>query len=235
MQQPSACTNCGTNIPVEARFCRACGQRSARFDESSVTEETTRLLETPARPASFDQHVDEQAGPLAQATSHLPSQPKETSRSLQTKSKSPQWVLIGSLLVMAFMLTTLFIVFAKRQSKRAIVAPPAVTRPELPPIPPPPLPPRGSTEGTSINRALIYPGAETTMEVTDAEEGNVLQLRTSDSLDKVVDWYTAKLKPRKVVRMKKPAPQVILEADETNVVINENGDGTTIILTQGDD
>ncbi len=70
------------------------------------------------------------------------------------------------------------------------------------------------------------------MEITGEDEGHVLQLRTSDSLDKVVDWYIEKLKPTKVVRMKERTPQVILEADETNVVINENGDGTTIMLTQ---
>jgi hypothetical protein len=148
-------------------------------------------------------------------------------------------VLIGSLLVIVFLLTTLFIVFKNRSSKRTVTSPPAVTRPELPSVPqppqPPPLQPQGSTEGTSINRALIYPGARTVMEITGEDEGHVLQLRTSDSLDKVVDWYIGKLKPAKVVRMKEPAPQVMLEADETNVIINENGDETTIMLTQDGD
>jgi hypothetical protein len=203
-----------------------------------VTEGTTRLLETPERSASFDQNVYEQHGPLAQATSRIPPQANETSRSLQANRKSPQWVMIGSLLVIIFLLTTLFIVFKNRSSRRTVTSPPAVTRPDLPPVPPqppPPLQPRGSAEGTGINRALIYPGARTVMEITGENEGHVLQLRTSDSLDKVVDWYIEKLKPEKVVRMKEPAPQVVLEADETNVLINENGDETTIMLTQDGD
>jgi hypothetical protein len=204
-----------------------------------VTEGTTRILETPERPASFDQNAYEQHGSLAQATSSIPSQANQTSRSLQTNRKAPQWVLIGSLLVMAFMLTTLFIVLANRHSRKTTVSPPVVTRPELPAIPPPPpqppLPPRGSTEGTSINRALVYPGAKTTMEITGEDEGGVLQLQTSDSFDKVVDWYTEKLKPKSVIRMKDPTSRVILEAGGMSVIINANGDGTTIMLTQGDD
>jgi hypothetical protein len=200
-----------------------------------VTEGTTRLLETPERPASFDPNLYEQHGPMAQATSRIPPQANETSRSLQANRKSSQWVLIGSLLIIVFLLTTLFIVFASRSSKRTVTSPPAVTRPELPPIPQPPQPPRGSTEGTSFNSALIYPGAKTIMEITGEDEGNVLQLRTSDSFDKVVDWYTEKLKPGSVVRIKEPTSRVILGADEMSVIINAEGDGTTIMLTQGGD
>lgn len=202
-----------------------------------MTEGTTRLLETPERPAPFDQGVHEQPGNLAHATSRIPSQANQTGRSLQANGKSPQQVLIGSLIVIALMLTTLFIVLTNRHSRRTTVSPPAVTSPELPaiPPPPPPLPPRGSTEGTSINRALIYPGAKTTMEITGTDEDHLLQLQTSDSFDKVVSWYTEKLKPKSVLRMKDPSSRVILGTDEMNVIINENGNGTTIMLTQGDD
>jgi hypothetical protein len=206
------------------------------LDAESVTEGTTRLLETPERPAAFDQHVYEQPGSLAQATSHLPSQANQTSRSLEANRKSPQWVLIGSLLVVVFMLTTLVIVLTNRHSTRTTVTPPVVTRPELPSIPPPqppPLPPGDSTQGTSINRAFVYPGAETTMEVTDVDEGDVLQLQTLDSFDKVVDWYMAKLKPTKVVRV--PSSNVVLEAGEMKAIITANGNGTTIMLTRGAD
>ena len=205
-----------------------------------MTEGTTRLLETPERPAaSFDPHVYEQPGSLAQPTSRMPSQANETSRSLEVSRKSPQWVLIGSILIAVIALTALFVILLNRPSTTTPVSPPAVTRPELPPIPPPPpVPPPGSTQGTTINRAFVYPGAETTMEVTSADEGNVLQLQTSDSFDKVVDWYTAKLKPTKVVRTKDPTSNVtnvILEAGELKAIITANGNGTTIMLAQEDE
>jgi ribosomal protein L40E len=241
MQPTTACTNCGADIPSEARFCRACGQRSVRLDANSVTEGTTRLLETPERPASsFDQHIYEQPGGLAQPTSRIPSQANETSRSLEVSRKSPQWVLIGSILIAVIALTALFVILLNRPSTPTTVSPPAVTRPEQPPIPPPPppMPPQGSTQGTTINRAFVYPGAETTMEVTSADEGNVIQLQTSDSFDKVVDWYTEKLKPTKVVRSKDPTSNdinIILEAGELKAIINTNGGKTTIMLAQEGD
>lgn len=238
MQQTSACTNCGADIPIEARFCRACGQRSVRLEANSVTEGTTRLLETPERPAvSFDQNVYEQPGSLAQPTTRIPAQANETNRSLELSRKSPQWVLIGSILIAVIALTALFVTLLNRSSTTT-VSPPAVIRPEQPTVPPPPpptMPPRGSTQGTTINRAFLYPGAETTMEVTSADEGNVLQLQTSDSFDKVVDWYTTKLKPTNVVRTKNPTSNVvnvILEAGELKAIITANGNVTTIMLAQ---
>lgn len=240
MQQTSACTNCGAEIPLEARFCRACGHRSVRLEADSVTEGTTRLLETPERPTSFGQNVFEQPGGLAQPTTRIPSQVNETSRSLEVSRKSPQWMLIGSILIAVIALTTLVIVLANRSSTTT-VSPPAVSRPEVPTIPQPPqppIPPRGNTQGTTIDRAFIYPGAETTMEVISPEEGTVLQLQTSDSADKVVDWYTEKLKPTKVVRSKDSSSNgvsVVLEAGELKAIINTNGNGTTIMLAQGDD
>ncbi len=203
-----------------------------------MTEGTTRLLETPERPASsFDPNVYEQPGSLAQPTTRIPSQANETSRSLEVSRKSPQWMLIGSILVAVIALATLVIVLTNRASTTT-VSPPAVTRPELPTVPQPPqppVPPRGSTQGTIINRAFVYPGAEITMEVISADEGNVLQLQTSDSFDKVVNWYTEKLKPTNVVRLKDPTSQVILAADELKAIIRANGSGTTIMLTEGDE
>ncbi|HJU56473.1 MAG TPA: zinc ribbon domain-containing protein, partial [Pyrinomonadaceae bacterium] len=70
------CTSCGAEIPAEARFCRSCGQPSARFNRESVTEGTTRLLETPERPQPQPpaQEVYERPGELAQATNRLPPQ-----------------------------------------------------------------------------------------------------------------------------------------------------------------
>lgn len=200
-----------------------------------MTEGTTRLLETPERPASFDQHVYEQPGNLAQATTRIPPQANQTSRSLEPTGKSPKGVLTGALIVAILMLTTLFIVLANRSPSTRVTSPPAVTRPELPPIPQPPSPPGGGTQETSINPAFIYPGAQTTMEITDAAEGKMLQLKTSDSFDKVVSWYMAKLKPKNVVKVQQPNLSAVLQGDEMTAIINAKEDGTTIMLTDGDD
>lgn len=235
MQPTSICTTCGAELPVEARFCRNCGQRSSRFDPASVTEGTTRLLETPERPSPspFNQNVYEHPGHLAHATSRIHPQDNPTSRNLETtQTTSGRWMMFGliAFATIALVLTGLLITLRNRTA--ATVTPPVVTRPGVPPIHPPP-PPVGIAQGTGISHELIYPGAQTTMEITDASEGDVLQLQTSDSLDKVASWYMEKLKPSKVVRM--PGTNVILEADEMKAIITAKGDGTSILLKQGDD
>ena len=66
----------------EARFCRRCGQASAQFKSESVTEGTTRILETPESNKIFGQEFYEQHGSLAQQTSRISPQANQTVRSL---------------------------------------------------------------------------------------------------------------------------------------------------------
>lgn len=145
-------------------------------------------------------------------------------------------MLTGALLVVILMLTTVAIVLWYRSSgTTSIVSPPAVTGPDLPPVQPqPPLPP-DAPEGTKINPEFIYPGAQKTMELADAQEGNMIQLQTSDSLDKVVKWYTEKLRPTSVIKQANEHSQsVVLATKEMAAIINANDAGTTIMLTAGD-
>jgi ribosomal protein L40E len=239
MQQIPVCTSCGAEIPSGARFCRICGQRSTQFNSGSVTEGTTRLLDTPEPNAPFGQNAYEHHGSLAQPTSRILPEANPTSRSLETNPRPQNWALIGTIVAatIALILTALFITLRNRSETTP--SPPAVTRPGVQPIqiPPPPAPPRGLPQGNtgSISREFVYPGAETTMEVTDVSEGSVLQLQTSDSLDQVVSWYTEKLKPTKVMRATIPSPSVILEAGEMKAIINTDGGKTVIMLAQGED
>lgn len=202
-----------------------------------MTEETTRLLETPEPPrAPFEQNVYEHPGSLAQPTSRISPQAVPTNRNLDTTRKPTNWVLVGSLLFasLALIATVLFLTLRNRTA--TTVAPPVVVKPQVPPVNPPPIPPipqpPGTTQGGAISKAYVYPGAETTMEITDATEGNVLQLHTSDSLDKVVAWYTEKLKPTQTI--KQPS-NVILGGGGLTAIINGDDDGTNIMLTHGED
>ena len=62
-------------------------------------------------------------------------------------------------------------------------------------------------------------------------EGNVLQLATRDPVEKVVDWYVEKLKPKKHVEI--PGGSAVLEADGVTAVITGSDEGTSIIIKQG--
>ena len=60
----------------------------------------------------------------------------------------------------------------------------------------------------------------------------VVQLRTSDSVRKVADWYMARLKITKKVEI---AGQTILKAGDIGVMIFGGDDGAQILITRGDD
>jgi len=222
----------------DARFCRKCGKPSTRFAAESVTEGTTRILETPEASKVFGQEFYEQHGSLAQPTTRIPPQANQTARNLAVaEPKRQNWALIGALLFVGCALLATILFFALRGNPTPVASTPIVIRPQIPPIPPPhppALPPVTSQPGTSfISSEYLYPGAEKLMETTSSE-GSVVQLKTSDSFDKVVNWYEGKLKPSNIVKQKAGDKlQMILNAPPMNAVISEDKAGDVkIILNQ---
>lgn len=70
------------------------------------------------------------------------------------------------------------------------------------------------------------------MEMTRGVEGSIRQLRTKDSVEKVVAWYTGKLKPLKTVKTEGSA---ILNGNDATVVITVEDGDTMILLKEGID
>jgi ribosomal protein L40E len=239
MQQTTICTSCGTEIASEARFCRRCGQASAQFKTESVTEGTTRLLETPEPNKPFGQEFYEQHGNLAQQTIPLPPQANQTARSLTAETNPRNWLLFSTILFACVALIAIVLLFTMRNRSAPASFPPVGTKPNIPPVhppPQPPLPPQTGGQGNStISHDLVYPGAETIMETSSEDGGSALQLRTTDSIDKVADWYMAKLKPTNIVKENKGGARVILVTDQMQAVITAQGSETLIILHQGND
>jgi hypothetical protein len=114
--------------------------------------------------------------------------------------------------------------------------PPVVVLPEtgLPAPPAPPAPPpvgEPPAAGTSVATSeLMYPGAETVMDMKSSRD-NFLELRSNDPLDKVVDWYVAKLKPSETLRS--GSTEAILRVGRTSVIISTRGKATDILIKQG--
>lgn len=98
--------------------------------------------------------------------------------------------------------------------------------PPLPPVPPAEPPASGPTVPTT---ELMYPGAETVMDMKTGRE-SLLELRTGDPLDKVVDWYMTKLKGAETIRT--PGREAILRSGKTSVIISGRGNNTDILLKQ---
>jgi hypothetical protein len=218
----------------DARFCRKCGKPSTRLASESVTEGTTRILETPEASKVFGQEFYEQHGSLAQPTTPIPPQANQTERNLAVaEPKRQNWALIASLIFVGCALLATILFFALRGSSTA--APSVVIKREIPPVPQPPhpptLPPMTAQPTSAISAEYLYPGAEKLMETISSNEGNVVQLKTSDSFDKVVNWYEEKLRPTNIVKQKAgDESQVILNAPPMNAVITEDNSGDVKII-----
>lgn len=99
---------------------------------------------------------------------------------------------------------------------------------EPPVAPEPPQPPM---VGKGNGSALIYPGADVTMEMT-RKDGSVRTLRTTDSVDKVIAWYTEKLKPETIQKTK---DATVLSGTKTTAVISSEEGETNVVLSEGID
>ena len=110
----------------------------------------------------------------------------------------------------------------------AIPAPPTAPTPPTPPAPPG-VPPIG---GAVEIESLIYPGAERVMTI-NAQGKGVVQLRTRDAITKVLEWYTTRLNPTKIVNL--PGGSAVLRAGDAAVVITAGEDETNITVSRGGD
>ena len=78
------------------------------------------------------------------------------------------------------------------------------------------------------NDALfVYPGAQTVVDTTTAD-GRAIQLRTPDSLDKVVEWYTAHLKPAKTMQLTQST--VVMKNGGVTVTLGVEDNMTYILI-----
>lgn len=238
----AACTNCGAALVMGAKFCRQCGRLVEDVRAQSVTEATTRTLHTPpglgAQPTDFI--GSQPTGAAYLAPNEVPPPPAYNTNSLEPRGRKRNVWLISSMvaLVLASLIAFGIILYFKTRTSATTKVPvpkqPTVDLPGIPPPPPPPVPKSstGPSGATAINPDFIYPGAATTMELTSANGESLLQLRTKDSYEKVLDWYVAKLKP---VRTVKGPQNAVLKSDKIMAILNGTGDGTNIMLKETSD
>jgi hypothetical protein len=236
MSHITSCARCGAEIAAGSRFCRRCGQPApVAARESSVLEAETRIFTTPSTAhATPTQHINSPpTGPAYMSPGQMSTPPAAQTKPLETSGATTRWALIGLLLIL-LIIPVAFAVVMILESRNSPTQPPVVTVPEIPPPPPPPPPPTARGGSSATDNPLVYPGAETVMEMTGEEEGRVLQLRTGDPLDKVVQWYVEKVKPTSTI--KTPGENVtVLRGEGINVVITGGGSQTEIIIRQGRD
>lgn len=245
------CTNCGAEISPGTKFCRRCGQPS--LDTASVSEATTRVFEATAeRKASPTESWNAQPtgpaylSPNARAAAPTPPPLDATTKGLEPTrdQKHKIWLAVSimSVIIAIFVAVAIGTMLKVRNAVATQAPPPpVVARPEtgLPAPPAPPAPPalppieEPPAAGTSVATSeLMYPGAETVMDMKSSRD-SFLELRSTDPLDKVVDWYTTKLKPSDIIKNGTRGTEAILRAGRTSVIISARGSGTDILIKQG--
>lgn len=218
------CKNCGMEIMPGTRFCRQCGQPAPDTSTTSVTEGTTRVLHSFADDETPTRHFysTPAGGPPVQVDASAQA------RSLAAEAPAPKRkskfkiISVVSVLLVMMIVIPLGVVALRwnsagrtvRSGAPSIGIPPVPAAPNIPGVP-------------TIGDDLRYPGATTIMDIRKANR-QVIQLSTSDSLDKVVNWYEAKINPKERVRI--GGAQAVLKSDQYSVVINGNGSQTQILI-----
>jgi hypothetical protein len=171
--------------------------------------------------------------------------PGPITKGVEPKSKKPIIILLASVTCVLIICLIVFVAVLAgfngfHRDSGPTAGPPAVSAPPAPPgVPapsgapaPPPPPGTGSAEADGPLQAYIYPSSTKNMDATHNGK-SVIQLTTNDSIDKVTDWYRARLKPSKTVQL--PFVGTVMEGKDVKAVITGSEGGTMIILTKGED
>ena len=222
-----SCPSCGAQVEDTSRFCRSCGRP---FDPSELT---TRQLEPGVEYQSPTQGVNQSpTTPAYLSPVPVPAVPATNDLTPSSPNRTAIIVLAATVGLLVFLLVAILLV--KFNSEGTPVGPAAISIPPPPPPPGAPSAPPGPALGEPITiESLKYPGAEELMNVKSAKGKGLLRLQTKDPTSKVVEWYTAKLKPADTVDLS--FGNAILRAGDIAVVITGNEDGTSILITRGGD
>jgi len=224
------CLECGTTLISGARFCRVCGQPVTAMNGASVTEATTRILETPV--------ADTPHAPRFSTTepTHLAASPQMQAAPLPSNSPAPKrrsMVLVLTLILSGVMFALCLLVFgvwyAVNSATPSTVGSTVMEPPPLEPPPPPPAPPIPDFADGATSATLIYPEATVTQNITHDGKTAMTQLTSGDGFERVVEWYEKRLKPTDKIIV--PGQQAILSTNQTTVIISEADGGTTIMVT----
>jgi hypothetical protein len=220
-----------------ARFCRKCGHPSGMF------EAQTQKFDAPPQSVQTSPTNFAPTGAAYMPPGPM-SAPGAITQGIKPSSTRPLLILLAVVMGVLLMVGGLFFLYqvvyrgsAGADQPSAGQAPPMVPpagRPGRPEIPAPPAPPEsGSGETDGPLQAYIYPGSVKTMDFSGHGKG-VIQLTTRDPVDKVTDWYRAKLKPSKIAQIPFGAATV-MEGKDVKAIITGSGNGTMVMLTKGDD
>ena len=87
-----------------------------------------------------------------------------------------------------------------------------------------------SDNDAPVASQLIYPGAQTAVDMTDTDGSRTIQLQTPDSLDKVESWYQKNHKLTKSMRL--TSTSYVMKNDKVTITLASEDRKTNILIKQ---
>ena len=195
------CTGCGAALVPEARFCRQCGA-AVNVNTGEIETDSSELPTATLHATSENVSTKRlQARPTSADRGSLKVPPAIIPPNVLVPRRGlPKWITGAVLLVIILAIASAF-AFVRHQRHT-----------------------RNSDTGV-----LIYPGSQTIVDM-QGDTDRAVQLKTSDSLEKVVAWYEANLKPTKTMRL--TSTSVVLRKENVVATIASEDNKTNILIKQ---
>ena len=200
------CSACGAGLMPGAGFCRQCGAAAIELGETS--EQPTAILnQTTDR--STTQRLDPRPTSPGYRDATQTASRKLSNAHPSTFASSAKSGRLKVLLAGVIIIALLGIGSAVVRSLKS----------------------RSGTQGSGqVSRALIYPGSRIILDLANEGGGSVLQLQTSDPLDKVQAWYMSNLQPTKILQV--TLGTLILRKDNVTATVVADNNTTNIVIKQ---
>ena len=213
---PYFCPKCGTELVAGMNFCRLCGEPVAVTSDASERP-TSILNQPPVGVSAVGGQVTDRLDPRPTGEPGVAPSPYNGSAiPAFSASKVPEVPRrsgpMRGLLIVAVIVLVLFGLGSVVGVMRSAI----MSRIHW-----------QAAASQPVNQALVYPGAQTLLNVGSGGGSGVLQLKTTDPIDKVAAWYDATLKPTKTIRV---ASTVIMKTDKISATLVSEGDQTNIII-----
>jgi len=199
------CSACSAELLPEANFCRQCGRTVTSGSAVNSSEEPTLTLNERVENVTTQRLEPRPTSPDRVSPSN-PMRNSMAAASMRANTLPPRRRLPAASIVGGIVLVIII----------GIVSSVAIVR-------------MRSHSRTTDNATLIYPGAQTVVDMTSAE-GRAIQLQTGDSLDRVLAWYEGILKPTKTMRL--TSTSFVLRNQNVTATIATEDNKTNILIKQ---
>jgi len=169
----SLCSNCGAEFVAGMNFCRRCG--AAVVISPDPSEQPTAILnQTPSGPTTqrFDPRPTGAAyGPAPPSAPAGPTAPFAVASGVPVAA--PRSGSMRGLIIVGIIIVVLLAIGSVVGVMKAVFRAHSQSR--------------SSVSKQLAGKSLVYPGAQTVLDVTSEDGAGVLQLKTTDGVDKVAD------------------------------------------------